>query len=102
MSEQARRYTTDSAERWKQMGPLWSRGSSQIINNLPIKEKYMEALLMDQLEDGVQYYESRHSLSGIIYVLDPNATETYGKRYSDSDGRYDINLTIGIIEKVFS
>jgi hypothetical protein len=100
MSEYARRYVTDSGERWRQMEPLWERGSSQLINNYVIKEQYVEAMYVQQAEDGVQYYESRHSLSGGLYVLDPNAIVTFGKRNIDYDGRLDINLTLSVLDKV--
>jgi hypothetical protein len=83
------------------MGPLWGRGSSHLINNYVIKEPYVEAMYVLQAEDGIQYYESRHSLSDAgLYVLDPNATATFGKRYIDPDGRLDINLTLSVLDKV--
>jgi hypothetical protein len=103
MSEYTRRHVTDSGERWRQVGPLWVRGSSQLINNHVITEPYVEAMYVQQAEDGVQYYESRHSLDDAgLYVLDPNATATFGKRYIDDDGRLDISLTLSVLDKVSS
>jgi hypothetical protein len=100
MSEDARRHVTDSGERWRQMEPLWERGSSQLINNYVIKEQYVEAMYVQQAEDGVQYYESRHSISCELYKLDHNATVTFGKNYFDRNCSEEINLTLSVLDKV--
>ena len=61
--------------------------------------KYLEALLSSSLEEGVQYLETRKSLweGEHIYVLDPAANETYGKRVIDeNDGEMDITLAMEV------
>lgn len=103
MDDYARRYPTDSGERWRQMDALWTRGSDQLIANVNIKSVYLEALLVEQLEEGVQYYEARQSFANpddMLYVLDPAATATYGKRFVDVDGELAINMTLTVVEKV--
>ena len=41
LDENAKRYPSDSAERWRQMDPLWGRMAS-LVANLPIKLLYLE------------------------------------------------------------
>ena len=51
------------------------------------------------LEEGVQYIETRKGVSSSyhVYVLDPAATETYGKRVIDeNDGEMDITLAMEV------
>ena len=98
LDENATKYPTDSDMRWKQMDPLWGRGSSQIIKNIKIKEKYLKAMFKTSLEEGVQYIESRSSLSGGLYTLDPTYSDTNGKRYFDNTVEHELNFTTGIIK----
>ena len=103
MNDYAKRYPTDSGERWRQMDALWTRGSDQLISNMNIKELYMEALLIEQIQEGVQYYEARQSFGNPddkLYYLDASANETYGKRFVDEDGELAINLTLKVVERV--
>jgi len=96
----ALKYPTDSTERWRQMNPLWSRGSSQLIMNKAIREKYLEALLEEQIQDGVQVYESRYSFGSSIYVLNKTATATNGKQLVDVDSSLDMNITMSVVERL--
>ena len=36
MTERARRYPSDSGERWRQINPLWRRSASQLIANVVV------------------------------------------------------------------
>ena len=40
----ARRYPSDSAERWREMGPLWGRMRSPLANQ-PIKMLYIQVII---------------------------------------------------------
>ena len=54
MTDYAKSRPTDSAERWRQMGPLWDRASNLILN-VNIKPLYIEAMLRQALDEGVSY-----------------------------------------------
>lgn len=104
MDSEAKKYPTDSGERWRQMDPLWVRGSTQLIANIAVKEKYLEAMLLQGLDEGVQYLETRKALAGDgrLYRLNPleEFNETFGKEFIDEDGEEDIKLAIDLIEKL--
>ena len=104
MDNNAQRYPTDTDMRWKQMNPLWGRGSSQLINNIKIKREYVKEMLRTSLEEGVQYLENRVSLYGGLYELDPNPVynRTNGKRFFDSTGEAELNVTIDVIQNFTS
>ena len=61
--------------------------------------RYLEELLKSSLEEGVQYMETRKSLSAHVrlYVLDRAAVETNGKRVIDEyDGELEILLRMEV------
>ena len=104
MDNNAKRYPTDTDMRWKQMNPLWGRGSSQLINNIKIKREYVKEMLRTSLEEGVQYLENRVSLYGGLYELDHNPVynRTNGKRFFDTTGEAELNVTIDVIQNFTS
>ena len=48
LDEDAKKYPSDSAERWRQMDPLWGRMAS-LVANLPIKLLYLEVSWFTQM-----------------------------------------------------
>ena len=50
------------------------------------------------LDEGIQYIETRKSVKETepIYILDPTAKATYGKRFLDKDGEMEISLTLEV------
>ena len=102
LDDYAKSRPTDTAERWRQMRPLWARASS-LIQNVNIKPLYIEAMLRQALNEGTSYIESRKDLGpdDTIYQLDPNYPFHHGKRpLGDAD--LEINITMSIIEKIQS
>ena len=100
MDSEAKKYPTDSSLRWKEMNPLWSRGSVQIINNVNIKEKYFEVMLKSALAEGVQYLEARRDLVGQLYELDPSPQykKYNGKKLIDNkNGEVELKLLMKLI-----
>ncbi|KAK2193588.1 hypothetical protein NP493_11g04015 [Ridgeia piscesae] len=98
LTERARRYPSDAAERWRQMDPLWRRSASQLIANVVVKRLYLAAMWREVLTDGVQYIETRKNLgpgTHQLYSLDTHRKyePTYGKHYLDPSGELDINMT---------
>jgi len=91
LSEDAKRYPTDPGIRWKEMNVLWNR-SSDMISNLRIKEKYIEAMYEIGLEQGVIYFETRKNIYEEIYVLDPSPqyNSTYGRHYLNPMGEEEV------------
>lgn len=91
LSENATRYPTDSGMRWKEINVLWDRGSTQIIANINIKKKYLEAMYDVGWKQGIIYFETRKNLgmSERIYELDHtgNSSATNGKKFFDEDGQ---------------
>ena len=103
MDDYAKGRPTDSAERWRQMAPLWTRGSTQLIRNVNIKPLYLEKMLRQSLDNGVTYLETRKNLGPDepIYVLDPDCQEECenGKRILGDDD-LEINITMQVIAKI--
>ena len=100
MDSEAIKYPTDSFLRWKEMNPLWSRGSEQIINNVKIKKKYFEAMLKSSLAEGVQYLETRRILAGRLYELDPSPQyekKNGHKLLDDKNGTVELDLLMKLI-----
>ncbi|KAK2148037.1 hypothetical protein LSH36_519g01009 [Paralvinella palmiformis] len=100
LSAEAKKYPSDSAMRWDEMNRLWDRGSTQLISNIKIKPLYLRALYESALDEGVQYLETRKNFGAaeMLYELssDPEYEPTYGKKFLDTNGELDINLTINV------
>ena len=91
LSSTATRYPTDSGQRWKEMNVLWSRAAN-LITNLAIKKKYIEAMYEIGLDQGVIYFETRKNIYEQIYVLDPSPqyNSTYGRNYLNPMGEAEV------------
>ncbi|XP_013410098.1 adenosine deaminase 2-A [Lingula anatina] len=101
MTEFAKVNPTNSARRWEEMDPMFSRLGSKVIANVNIKFKYLESYLKAALEENVQYLEARSSISSRLYTLDPDPkyNSTGGKRYIDeTGGEYELQENIKFIE----
>ena len=103
LSDEAKRYPSDSRLRWRDINPLWERATTQIIANIKIKRAYLRALLEDSLDENCQYIEGRKHFgeSEWLYELDPSAeyNETYGKKFLDTTGELDVNITREVVEE---
>jgi adenosine deaminase CECR1 len=106
LSDEANRYPSDSTIRWDLMNTIWGRGSTQLIANIKIKKQYITALYDTALDEGVQYLETRKNFgpSEMLYELslDPEYNATYGKKYLDTTGDLDIQLTINTTKEFIS
>ena len=102
LSDEAKRYPTDSGLRWKDIGPLWFR-TSGMYSHVEVRKAYLKLVFDTMLEEGVQYAEPRKFLGGgRLYVLDPDPKykATWGQRLVDEEqGGYELRETIRFIEK---
>lgn len=104
LNDYAKKYPTDSGERWRQMNPLWGRGSTQLVANVHIKRLYLEALYEQCLGEGVQFIETRKNFGPAewLYEIDTSGTSsaTNGKKYLDNqEGALELNITQEVLEK---
>ena len=96
VNERGRECTENhSGKRWTVANPVWAK-LRQVIRHRDIKEKYMTALLEDTMEHNIQYMETRKGLMDRLYILDPEAVDTFGKRYLSTEE--DIRVGISVIE----
>jgi len=97
LSADAKSHPTDSGIRWKEINPLWGRGSTQLIANINIKTKYLQAMYEEGFKQGITYFETRKNLGKAerIYRLDEgvNYTMTNGKNFLDENGDLDVQIT---------
>ena len=96
LSEKSKRYPTDAGLRWKDINPLWGRPHG-ILSFAKLRNAYLKLIFDTMLEEGVQFIESKRSLSGRLYVLDPDPKyrSAGGRRLIDlEDGDYEIRETI--------
>ena len=101
LSPEAKRYPTDSHQRWRDINLLWSRGMG-IIEYAPLRNEYLRAMFDTMLDQGVQYVESKRPLGARLYVLDAHAnyTSTGGRRIIDEEGgEYEIKETIKFLKE---
>ena len=102
LSDEAKRYPTDSGLRWKDIGPLWFR-TSGMYSHVEVRKAYLKLVFDTMLEEGVQYAEPRKFLGGgRLYVLDPDPKykALWGQRLVDEEqGGYELRETISFIEK---
>ena len=102
LSDEAKRYPTDSGLRWRDIDPLWFR-TSGMYSHVEVRKAYLKLVFDTMLEEGVQYAEPRKFLGGgRLYVLDPDPKykATWGQRLLDEEqGGYELRETIRFIEK---
>ena len=102
LSDEAKRYPTDSSLRWRDIDPLWFRPSG-MYSHVEIRKAYLKLVFDTMLEEGVQYAEPRKFLGGgRLYVLDPDPKykATWGQKIVDEEqGGYELRETIKFIEQ---
>ena len=96
---------TDTGKRWNAFNQLRNRESSKLILNKNIRREYIKTMLMDQLEDGIQYYESRHSMDDLYFIGtqcdDSVCTKCEDSKCSLNDSiQIDISLTNEVIDEM--
>ena len=99
----AKENPTDSGHRWKLFDTLFERGHAEVVANLPIKIKFLEELYLHSIGEGVTYIETRSGLGSspeLIYVLDSEYESSNGKKYLDTTGEYDVQVTLEVIENI--
>ena len=100
LSDFAREHPTFTALRWTEMNPLWGRASI-LIDNIKIKKEYLKALFRKNLDEGIQYIETRKAVGAYsIYKVDPNVTENNGIVYLEPPekiGDMEIEITKEIL-----
>ena len=102
LSDEAKRYPTDSGLRWRDIDPLWFRPSG-MYSHVEVRKAYLKLVFDTMLEEGVQYAEPRKFLGGgRLYVLDPDPKykATWGQKIVDEEqGGYELRETIKFIEQ---
>ena len=91
----------DTVRRWSDTDDLWRR-LSKIFANINIKRVYLETLISQGLDEGVQYWEMKKSFGEKerMYELnsDPEYRSTNGKRYlEDIPGMSEMTLVRDIV-----
>lgn len=102
LTDEAKRYPTDSRMRWKLMDTLWGKVSST-FRHVNIRVKFLTELLTSALKENVQYIETRASRIQRLYILDKSgqSSETFGKKYIDENeefpGKVNIDFTRDVV-----
>ena len=94
------RYPTNSGGRWQLINPLWMRCSVQLISNLNIKKRYLQAMYEQGLSEGVIYFESRRNLGGELYIYVLNSSSEYiptnGKQFLGVGGDMEVDIAMDL------
>ena len=65
-------------------------------------DKYLDAILRQGLDEGVQYIETRKNFGAEerLYRLNSSAVETNGKQFLDDTGELDVKIALDLVEKL--
>ncbi|CAD5112280.1 DgyrCDS1509 [Dimorphilus gyrociliatus] len=101
LTDEAKKYPTDSRMRWKLMDTLWGKVTST-FRHVNIRAKFLTELLSTVLKENVQYMETRASRIQRLYILDKSggSSENFGKKYIDESEEYPGKTNIDFTREI--